>query len=80
MQAAEKNPGPDNSETSSVKSKTKKDQTGPKKEKEVKEFLAMEQSSDVAIGRVMAEKAKNPMAGLGLVTCWPPTRTIALRF
>ena len=59
-EAAEKNPGPDNSDTSSVKAKTKKDQTGPKKEKEVKEFLAMEQSSDVAIGRVMAEKAKNP--------------------
>eukprot|EP00439_Symbiodinium_sp_Y106_P018851 s3705_g2.t1 len=54
-QAAEANPGPDNSETSSVKSKTKKDQTGPKKEKEVKEFLAMEQSSDVAIGRVKKE-------------------------
>lgn len=40
--------------------KSKKDQTGPKKEKEVKEFLAMEQSSDVAIGRVMAEMSKNP--------------------
>ena len=43
-----------------TKKTTKKDQTGPKKEKEVKEFLAMEQSSDVAIGRVMAEMGKNP--------------------
>ncbi|CAE7311876.1 unnamed protein product, partial [Symbiodinium sp. CCMP2592] len=53
-------PGPDGSDTPNPKTKTKKDQTGPKKEKEVKEFLAMEQSSDVAIGRVMHEKAKNP--------------------
>ncbi|CAE7582776.1 unnamed protein product [Symbiodinium sp. CCMP2592] len=53
-------PGPDGSDTPNPKTKTKKDQKGPKKEKEVKEFLAMEQSSDVAIGRVMAEKAKNP--------------------
>ncbi|CAE7826908.1 unnamed protein product [Symbiodinium necroappetens] len=41
------------------KTKVKKDQTASKKEKEIKEFLAMEQSSDVTMSRVMGEIGRN---------------------
>ncbi|CAE7891290.1 unnamed protein product [Symbiodinium microadriaticum] len=52
-------PAQEEEKSSSGKSKAKKDQTASRKEKEIKEFLAMEQSSDVAMSRVMGEMSKN---------------------
>ena len=52
-------PAQEEDKSSSGKSKVKKDQTASRKEKEIKEFLAMEQSSDVAMSRVMGEMSKN---------------------
>ena len=50
----------ENSNPDPTPKKPRKDQTGPRKEKEVKELLAMEQSSDVSMGRIMSEFGKNP--------------------
>ncbi|CAE7468760.1 unnamed protein product, partial [Symbiodinium microadriaticum] len=50
----------ENSTPDPTPKKPRKDQTGPRKEKEVKELLAMEQSSDVSMGRIMSEFGKNP--------------------
>ncbi|CAE7393248.1 unnamed protein product, partial [Symbiodinium microadriaticum] len=50
----------ENSSPDPTPKKPRKDQTGPRKEKEVKELLAMEQSSDVSMGRIMSEFGKNP--------------------
>ena len=54
------NKNPDGQETNNPKKRKTKDQMGPKKEREVRELLAMEQSSDNCMALVATAMQKDP--------------------